>query len=128
MAALARPGGRLYLHDIHPVAWALADESPTFAYTYFEEHEPYVDDSGETYTDAERALVNTRTYEWNHSIGEVVTALIDRGMRHRPPGGARLDGRPAVPLAGRDRPRPLDHGCGSPRLPLSYTLVATRTA
>ncbi len=55
VAALARPGGRLYLHDVHPLAWSLAYETPTFAHTYFEEPEPYVDDSDETYTDADRA-------------------------------------------------------------------------
>ena len=40
VAALARPGGRLYLHDGHPLAWALADQTPTLEHTYFEEPEP----------------------------------------------------------------------------------------
>jgi SAM-dependent methyltransferase len=128
VAALARPGGRLYLHDIHPVAWSLAYETPTFAHTYFEEREPYVDDSGETYTDADRALVNTRTYEWNHSIGQVVTALIDRGMRID-----RLEEHDwtvdsQFPWLVEAAPGHWTTAPGSPRLPLSYTVVATRAA
>ena len=42
--------------------------------------EPYVEDSDETYTDATRPLVARRSYEWNHGIGETVTALIRHGL------------------------------------------------
>ena len=38
-AGLLRPGGRLYLHEGHPVAWAMAAEEPRLEYTYFEEDE-----------------------------------------------------------------------------------------
>lgn len=128
VATLARRGGRLYLHDIHPVAWSLAYESPTFVHTYFEEPEPYVDDSEETYTDADKPLRNTLTYEWNHGIGEVVTALINRGMRID-----RLEEHdwtvdPQFPWLVETAPGHWTTAPGSPRLPLSYTLVATRTA
>lgn len=126
VASLARPGGRLYLHEIHPAAWALADETPTFAHPYFEESEPYVDDSGETYTDAEHPLVNTRTYEWNHSLGEVTTALIDRGLRID-----RLEEHDwtvdaQFPWLVETSPGHWTTRAGLPRLPLSYTLVATK--
>ncbi len=104
VAALTRPGGRLYLHDTHPLAWSLEPDRPALAYSYFEEPRPYVDDSEQTYADLTRPLSNQRTYEWNHSIGEVVTALVERWDAHRPAGGARLDGASAVPLAGRDGP------------------------
>ena len=48
VAALARPGGRLHLHDSHPFSWSLADEAPVLTHTYFEEPEPFVDDSEQT--------------------------------------------------------------------------------
>ena len=108
VAALARTGGRLYLHEIHPLAWSLADDSPTLAYPYFEEPEPFVDDSDLTYTDADRPLANIRTYQWNHGIGEVVMALVRPRDAHRSPGRARLDRQPAVPLAGGVRPEGVD--------------------
>ena len=82
VGALVTPGGRFYIHDVHPLAWALADDdSFVLEHTYFEEEAPFVDDSAETYTDAERPLVQRRSYEWNHSIGEIVTALIGHGLR-----------------------------------------------
>ena len=52
-AGLVAPGGRLYLHDGHPLAWALADDSLTVEHTYFEESEPYVGDADHSYTDGD---------------------------------------------------------------------------
>ncbi|MGH7685820.1 MAG: class I SAM-dependent methyltransferase [Candidatus Dormibacteria bacterium] len=81
VAGLLRAGGRVYIHDGHPLAWALADDRLAFAHTYFEESErPLVDDSGATYTDSVGPPQHTRTYEWNHSIGEIVTALSRHGL------------------------------------------------
>jgi SAM-dependent methyltransferase len=81
VAALLRPGGRLYLHDGHPLAWALAEDSLLIEHTYFEEEEPYIDDSGATYTEQSARLAHTQSYEWNHSIGEIVTAVLGQGLR-----------------------------------------------
>jgi SAM-dependent methyltransferase len=78
---LVAPGGRFYIHDVHPLAWALGDEPLSIEYTYFEETEPFVEDSDETYTDALRPIVARRSYEWNHGIGEIVTALIRHGLQ-----------------------------------------------
>ena len=81
VAALVEPGGRFYLHDGHPLAWALAEDSLSIEHTYFEEREPYIDDSEVTYTDADRPIASRRSYEWNHGIGETVTALIRYGLQ-----------------------------------------------
>jgi len=79
---LLAPGGRLYLHDVHPLAWAFDDgDELRPAYTYFEEAEPYVSDDTQTYTDQTRPLTHVRSYEWNHSLGEIVTALLGQGLR-----------------------------------------------
>lgn len=71
VGALAAPGARLYLHDGHPLAWSLADHDFSFAYSYFEEDEPFVDDSGTTYTDAahpvERTATTSGTTHWAKS-------------------------------------------------------------
>jgi hypothetical protein len=79
--ALVAPGGRFYIHDVHPFAWATAEDSWAIEYSYFEEEEPVVEDSEQSYTDAVRPLTHTRSYEWNHSIGEIVTALVTHGSR-----------------------------------------------
>ena len=126
VAQLLRPGGRLYLHDGHPLAWALADDDLRMEHSYFEEAKPFVDDVDVTYTDGEGRLANTRAYEWNHSIGEIVTAVLDHGLR-------------VVMLREHDwtvwRRFPwlietADHRWETPpdrlRIPLTFTLVATR--
>lgn len=126
VAALLRPGGRFYVHDAHPLAWALANDELVVEHTYFEEQQPFVDDSPFTYTDADVELASRRSYEWNHSLGEIVNALITRGLRidlleeldwtvwRRYPWLDELpDGRYTVPA-------------DKPRLPLSFILVATR--
>jgi SAM-dependent methyltransferase len=126
VAALARPGGRLYLHDTHPLPWSFDDHSPTLRYTYFEESEPYAGDSDETYTDTERPLVNTRTYEWNHGIGEVVTALIDRGFRIDRLVEHDWTVHQQFPWLTETGPGHWTAPTGMPRLPLTFTVVATR--
>jgi SAM-dependent methyltransferase len=126
VAALIRPGGRLYLHESHPLAWSLDDHSPILRYTYFEESEPFVDDSDQTYTDADRPLRNTRTYEWNHSIGEVVTALIARGLRIDLLAEHDWTVHQRFPWLVQTAPRRWEPGDGQPRIALSYTVVATK--
>jgi SAM-dependent methyltransferase len=124
VGALVAPGGRFYLQDVHPVSWALADDDRSFAHSYFEEAEPYVDDSDGTYTDAHRPLAHRRSYEWNHSLGQVVTALIAHGLRitvleeHDWTPWQRW---PWLVETGHQRwTTPAD----LPRMPLTYTLLA----
>jgi SAM-dependent methyltransferase len=79
VAKLLRPGGRLYLHDVHPLSNCLDDGGERFAFSYFEAAEPLTFDSDETYTDG-GAVTNTTTYEWNHSLAELFGALRESGL------------------------------------------------
>jgi SAM-dependent methyltransferase len=84
VAALLRPGGRLFIREGHPMLWTI-DETVTDAlvvrYPYVETVEPLVFDEVTTYVETTHLLTNTTTHEWNHGLGEVVTALLDVGMR-----------------------------------------------
>ncbi len=84
VAALLAPGGFLYLYEGHPMLWAMDDEREdgTLAvrYPYFEVEQPITYDTENTYTDGP-PLKNTRGYEWNHGVGEIVSALIEAGLR-----------------------------------------------
>jgi SAM-dependent methyltransferase len=126
VAALLRHGGRLYLHDGHPLVWALADEDLRLAHSYFEEPDPYIDDTGLTYTDGEARLPHARSYEWNHSLGEIVAAVIDHGLHlerlveHDWTVWPRFSW--LVETADHRWTTPPDR----PRMPLTFTLVATR--
>ncbi len=132
VAQLLAPGGRLYLREGHPMLWAIDDDRDPadgliVKHPYFETDEPMVFDDAETYTDGEARLANTRTYEWNHGIGEVITAVLDHGLEltsfteHRE-------------LEWKGLPQMLDAGDGrfkmppeqADLLPLMYTLTARK--
>jgi SAM-dependent methyltransferase len=85
VATLLRPGGRLFLREGHPMLWALADPRPdgllVVEYPYFEAAGPTRFDEPGTYVTTDVPLTRTVTWEWNHGLGEIVTALLDAGMR-----------------------------------------------
>jgi SAM-dependent methyltransferase len=82
---LLAPGGRLFLREGHPILWALAEPDGTgelrVARPYFERSEPDRWDQGGRYAGTDAARVHTTSYEWNHGIGEIVTALLGRGLQ-----------------------------------------------
>ncbi|TDD26315.1 class I SAM-dependent methyltransferase [Actinomadura sp. KC06] len=79
-AALVAPGGFLYLAEHHPVADVLADDGRTFEHDYFQRGPIVVDEPG-TYADRDAPTTETLTIEWQHGIGEVVSALASAGLR-----------------------------------------------
>lgn len=84
---LLAPGGRLVVRDVHPVLQALDhdrdDDLLVLAEPYFERAEPVIFDEGGTYADADASFETTRTAEWNHSIGELLTAVLEAGLTLR---------------------------------------------
>ena len=131
VADLLKPGGRLFIREGHPVLWALADPLPggvlALEEPYFEQKEPTVWTEGGTYVETDAVFVHNTTHEWNHGLGEIVTALLDAGMTIT--GLVEQDSVPWEALPGSmskvahdewqltDRPE---------RLPHSYTLQAVR--
>jgi SAM-dependent methyltransferase len=125
VAALLRPGGRLYLHDVHPLTLAVADDDLRFEHSYFEEAQPISYDEVTTYTDGDGTLVNTRTYEWNHSIGEIVTAVLAHGLHIDTLIEQDWTTWPRFPWLIQTGNRHWQAPDSKPRVPLSFTLVAT---
>jgi SAM-dependent methyltransferase len=84
VAGLLRPGGRLFIREGHPVLWTLDDPRPdgllAVEYPYFEREEAMVFDEGGTYVETDSVFTHNRTHEWNHGLGEIVTALMAAGM------------------------------------------------
>ena len=131
VAGLLKPGGRLFLREGHPMLWSLADARPdgllVVEYPYFERPEPTVFDEPGTYVDSDHEFAHTVTHEWNHGLGEIVTALLDNGLRvtqlveHDTVPWEALEGQMEQVGLGEwrlaDRPE---------RLPHSYTLQAVK--
>jgi SAM-dependent methyltransferase len=84
VAGLLVPGGRLLLREAHPMLWALANDRPddllVVEFPYFERAEPMVFDEPGTYVETDTVFTHTLTHEWNHGLGEIITALLDVGM------------------------------------------------
>ena len=82
---LLGPGGRLFIREGHPMLWALSDARPdgllVVDYPYFETAEPLVWTEGGTYVETDVTFEHNITHEWNHGLGEVMTALLERDMR-----------------------------------------------
>ena len=123
VAALLAPGGTLLVHDVHPLAFCLDDDGATFAYPYFEEDEPIAIDSASTYTDG-ASLSHTTNYEWNHSLGEIVTALARRSLVVTHLAENPWTRYRAFDDLVEDPPGIFRAPEGSPRLPLSFTMTA----
>jgi SAM-dependent methyltransferase len=73
---LLRPGGWVYVAETHP--YATSTRWPDYAYggaiAQF-------DDGQGDYTDAAARFEHPESWEWNHSLGEIVSALAGAGMR-----------------------------------------------
>lgn len=83
-ASFVKPGGFLYVYEGHPMLWALDDARDdgelVLSTSYFETPRPNDFEGEYTYVDGP-ALQNTATFEWNHGIGEIVTAVVEAGLR-----------------------------------------------
>ena len=80
VAGLLAPGGFVYLIEGHPFAQILDDASGRAVTRDYFEREPIVADYPFTYTDGP-ALEHTRDVEFQHGLGEIITALADASLR-----------------------------------------------
>jgi SAM-dependent methyltransferase len=132
VAHFLKPGGIFYFADVHPVAFVFDDEvagsggNPGFWAAYFGDS-PVVVTNPRDYADPNARLENATTHQFLHPVGDVVTALIEAGLRldwlHE------HDGLPWRMFACQ-----MEDANGIFRwpekswLPLSYSLQATRPA
>lgn len=84
VAGCLKPGGQFYIRDMHPMAFVFEEVDgkiiPTYNY-FTGPEDPLNWDTGETYTDGDTATItNTKHHEWNHSLAEVLNALVANGM------------------------------------------------
>lgn len=85
-ARFVRPGGFLYVTEIHPVAHVFDDEAVEpgelrLRYPYWEHVEPIRVEVKGSYADREAQTDGLVESGWDHSLGEIVTSLADAGLR-----------------------------------------------
>ncbi len=134
VARFVKPGGRFYISEIHPIVQVFEDEGVgprelRLTYPYWEHGDPLIFDVHGSYADRAADVGEQKEHGWNHGLGEVVTALIDAGLRID-----RLEEHPTLdwatdflvetaPGSGRFV---LPDGPGE--LPLMFTLEASKPA
>lgn len=80
VASFIRPGGFLYVTEAHPILWAHEDDF-ALKYRYWEREEPKSFDIHGSYADPTAEVKTEKDFEWNPSLGEIVTALARAGLR-----------------------------------------------
>jgi len=132
VAALLRPGGRLFIREYHPVLWSLGD--PRADGLLLIEH-PYFETDGvrfteeQSYVPHDEPLAFPDIIHFNHGLAEVITAVMDAGMEltaieeHLTAPGRPLEDMMEDVGGGEYRLRrdPV-------RMPATYTLQATKRA
>ncbi|HUZ64597.1 MAG TPA: class I SAM-dependent methyltransferase [Acetobacteraceae bacterium] len=132
VAHFLKPGGQLYLADVHPAAMVFDERKPDagvlpppFA-PYFLDR-PLVVDDPRDYADPAARLSSARTYQFLHGLGTIVSSLASAGLRidwlheHRTVPWRMFD---ILVECGPD----IYGWPGEPWLPLSFSLQATRPA
>lgn len=132
VAALLRPGGRLFMREGHPVLWALADPRPdgllVLEYPYFETEGVRFSEAF-SYVAHEEPLASPDLVHFNHGLAQIVTAIMAAGLTLT--AIEEHDTVPWNPLGeamedvggGEYRLRE-----GAARLPVTYTLQAVKPA
>ncbi len=73
-----KPDGQLVFAEFHPAVWMFDDDFNEVRYSYFNDGAIKETETG-TYADTE-AAIELDYVSWNHSLGEVLTELINAGI------------------------------------------------
>jgi SAM-dependent methyltransferase len=84
VGGFVKPGGIFYMHEGHPVLWALADEqdatgSVRLGFDYWGGTTLTAGVQG-SYADRDAHVEAEVEHGWNHSLGEIVTLLASNGL------------------------------------------------
>ena len=82
VAHFVRDGGTFYIAEGHPFVWVMdrTGALPEPGARYFHDDEPFVSSEHGSYVGEPRHFDQPTTYEWQHSLGDVVSALVEAGI------------------------------------------------
>jgi SAM-dependent methyltransferase len=85
VADFVTPGGTFFITEAHPVMNIFENEGVgpgelRLAYPYWEHAAPLTFPVTGSYADRDADVGNETEHSWDHSLGEIVTALIEAGM------------------------------------------------
>ncbi|PCJ63719.1 MAG: SAM-dependent methyltransferase [Bacteroidetes bacterium] len=74
-----KPDGKFLFVEFHPTVWMFDDNFKNISFSYFN-IEPIVEESSGTYAQQD-AEIQMEEVGWNHSLSEVFTSLMDKGLK-----------------------------------------------
>ena len=122
---LLKPGGVVYLVEVHPIAAGLDGDGRTIVDDVSGGAFRRYDGPGGTYAAPDADLVNVHTYERNHSVADVVSAVLDAGLVLEQLHEQSYSVVP-WPWAVRGADGFYRSPPGAPRVPMTYSLRARR--
>jgi SAM-dependent methyltransferase len=84
IVACLRPGGRLYLSELHPLVLTWAEDlgdPPRVAYPYFSQARPLSFEEPGSYADKDRSTDSNTTWWWCWGLGQILSALTNAGLQ-----------------------------------------------
>jgi SAM-dependent methyltransferase len=82
IANYLKPGGVFLLIESHPLMWIFDDEADELRvkYHYWHTEEPLSWELDGTYADENAKLTNRKSYEWQHTLSDILNSLINAGL------------------------------------------------
>ncbi len=77
--SLLRPGGTFFIVEFHPFLWMWDDAFQKIQNPYFTGTEPIRETVSDSYA-TRNANLQLTEYTWNHSLGEVINAVLKAGL------------------------------------------------
>ncbi len=127
MAALLAPGGRFYFAEFHPITEVFGEDDLAITNSYFDRG-PHVYDEPGTYADLSAPTTQNRSVQWQHGLGEVVSALAAVGLRLELLHEHDFTLTPRWPFLEPAADRTFRMPADLPALPLMYSLRASRAS
>ena len=131
VAALLRPGGRLYLLEGHPQMNQFEARNGRLELEFgwrTPVAEPLVFDETQTYTGDARPIAHTRNYEWIHPLSDIVNALISAGLAIDFLNEHEIVVWKAFPFVVETGEDQFGLPDGMPKIPMSFSIGATKKA
>jgi SAM-dependent methyltransferase len=132
VARYVAPGGRFFISEFHPIAQAFENEGVApgelrLAYPYWEHEAPLTFKVRGSYADPDAEIGDHTEHGWDHGLGEIVTALIEAGLRiERLVEHPFLEWKVDYLVEADDGTWVMPPGAGE--LPLMFSLLATKPA
>ncbi len=82
IAHFLKSGGTFLIYESHPFMWMFDDEENgmRIKYSYWHSREPLVWEDDGSYANKEAKITNKKSFEWQHTVSDVLNSLIKAGL------------------------------------------------